>query len=53
MFKYILHFFNKKQEEEEQFKNQAKTQPQDQIFNKQYRNAYNKLWIQNLRNYYP
>jgi hypothetical protein len=52
MFNCILRFFNKEQEQE-QTKNQAKTQYQDQIFNKQYRNSYNKLWIQNLRNYYP
>jgi len=39
MFDYIINFFTKKQN---------KT-----IFSKQYRNGYNNLWINTLRNYRP
>jgi hypothetical protein len=39
MFNYIFRFFNVNKKE--------------QVFDKQYRNGYNKLWINNLKNFYP
>jgi len=48
MFNFIINFFNK---------NQNETQNENKnfciIYNEQYRNSYNKLWIKNLDNYYP
>ena len=39
MISYIKYFF--------------RTNKQNTIFNKEYRAAYNKLWINNIRDYYP
>jgi hypothetical protein len=50
MFNYIINFFTKSQSE---IKNEVQIQPHNQLFNEQYRNAYNKLWIKKIRNYYP
>jgi hypothetical protein len=50
MFNYIINFFTKSQSE---IKKDNQSQYQNQLFNKQYRNAYNKLWIKKIRNYYP
>lgn len=44
MLNFIINFFNK---------NQNKSQNLCIIYNKEYRNSYNKLWIKNLDNYYP
>ncbi len=47
MFHFIIHFFNK---------NQDKSQGKNEkfcIYSEQYRNSYNKLWIQELNNYNP
>ena len=40
MFNFIINFFTTNKKD--------KT-----VFNKQYRNGYNKLWINNLRDYNP
>ena len=50
MFNYIINFFTKNQSE---IKKDNQPQHQNQLFNEQYRNAYNKLWIKKIRNYYP
>jgi hypothetical protein len=50
MFNYIINFFTKSQSE---IKKDNQHQHQKQLFNEQYRNAYNKLWIKKIRNYYP
>ena len=50
MFNYIINFFTKSQSE---IKNNNQTQNNNHLFNEQYRNAYNKLWIKKIRNYYP
>jgi hypothetical protein len=42
MFNCIFNFFNKEQ---------PKVQHKNDLFNKQYRSSYNKLWIQKLRDY--
>jgi hypothetical protein len=52
MFNYIINFFTKSQSEINK-DNQSQYQPNNQLFNEQYRNAYNKLWIKKIRNYYP
>ena len=44
MFNFIINFFNKKQNENLNLCS---------VYNEQYRKSYNKLWINNLRNYYP
>jgi hypothetical protein len=44
MFNYIINFFTK---------GQPDNQTHNHLFNEQYRNAYNKLWIKKIRNYYP
>ena len=52
MFNYIINFFKKSQSE-------VKKQPHNEekqnnhLFNEQYRRAYNKLWIERIRNYHP
>jgi hypothetical protein len=50
MFNYIITFFNKGQTE---IKKDNQNHHHSQLFNEQYRNAYNKLWIKKIRNYYP
>lgn len=52
MFNYIINFFTKTQSEIKK-DNQVQSRPQNHLFNEQYRNAYNKLWIKKIRNYYP
>lgn len=42
MFNCIINFFNNN-----------KNKNKNYIFNKEYRNSYNKLWIQQIQNYYP
>lgn len=56
MFNYIINFFTKSQSE---VKKDNQTQPHNKekqnnhLFNEQYRRAYNKLWIEKIRNYHP
>lgn len=50
MFNCIINFFTKSQSE---IKKDNQSQHYNQLFNQQYRNAYNKLWIEKIRNYYP
>lgn len=56
MFNYIINFF-KNNQTQNQSDIQKQAQPQtynpNQLFNEQYRIAYNKLWIKKIRNYYP
>lgn len=60
MFNYIINFFTKGQPQT-QHHNQPDNQnqpdiqklPDNHLFNEQYRNAYNKLWIKKLQNYCP
>ena len=42
MLNCILNFF---------YKNQNQNQPKNDLFNKEYRSAYNRLWIQKLNKY--
>ena len=42
MLNFIVNFFNKNQ-----------NQNLCNIYNKQYRDSYNKLWIEKIRNYRP
>ena len=42
MFNCIFNFFNKEQ---------PKVQHKNDLFNKQYRSAYNKLWIQKMQKF--
>jgi hypothetical protein len=50
MFNYIINFFKKNDSD---IQKQPQTYNPNQLFNEQYRIAYNKLWIKKLRNYYP
>jgi hypothetical protein len=43
MFDCIINFFTQKENKKEN----------NTIFSEQYRNGYNKLWINSLRNYKP
>jgi hypothetical protein len=56
MFNYIINLF-KNNHPDNHIQIQTQTQPQtynpNQLFNQQYRIAYNKLWIKKIRNYYP
>jgi hypothetical protein len=54
MFNYIINFF-KKDQSDEPIKTQHHNEKNqhNQLFNQQYRIAYNKLWIKKIRNYYP
>lgn len=52
MFNYIINFF-KNNQPDIQKDTQTHPHPHNQLFNEQYRIAYNKLWIQKIRNYYP
>ena len=56
MLNFIINFFNKKQEQEQEKKQEQKQVQKENfcnIYNEQYRNAYNRLWIKKIRNYYP
>ena len=54
MFNYIINFFKKEQSDVPTQNQSHNEQPQhNQLFNEQYRIAYNKLWINSLRNYKP
>ena len=58
MFNYIINFFKNNQTQNQSDSHiQKQTQPEtynpNQLFNEQYRIAYNKLWIKKIRNYYP
>ena len=44
MFDFIINFFNNNNKKNQNFCN---------IYNEQYRNSYNKLWIEKIRNYSP
>jgi hypothetical protein len=44
MFNFIINFFNKNQNQKDHFCN---------IYNEQYRDSYNRLWIKQIQNYYP
>ncbi len=50
MFSFIVNCFNKK---EMVPKMESIKCDKNDLFNKQYRNAYNKLWISKLRHYRP
>ena len=58
MFNSIINFFNKKQNQDQE-QNLNLNQDQNQkvnfcnIYNEQYRDAYNRLWIKEICNYYP
>jgi len=49
MFNFITNFFNKDQET---FLNKDLNQ-KGHLYNQQYRDAYNTLWIKELRDYCP
>jgi hypothetical protein len=58
MFNYIINFFKNNQTQNQsdihiQKQPQPETSNDNQLFNQQYRIAYNKLWIKKIRNYYP
>ena len=44
MFNFIINFFKKNQNQKDNFCN---------IYNEQYRNAYNRLWIKKIRKDWP
>ncbi len=49
MFEFIINLFSKK-------KSHAEGHKKDnfcQIYNEQYRDAYSRLWIKKIQNYYP
>lgn len=51
MFQFIVNFFHQKQNQNEPFI--QKRDNRYNVFNEQYRDAYNRLWIQELRDYCP
>lgn len=55
MFNYIINFFKKTHSDDRKQPQPHNQQSQyhNQLFNEQYRIAYNKLWIKKIRNYYP
>ena len=54
MFNYIINFFKKGQSNvPTQNQPHNEKNQNNQLFNEQYRIAYNKLWIKKIRNYYP
>jgi len=54
MFNYIINWFKNNQPDNHiQIQTQSQTYNPNQLFNEQYRIAYNKLWIKKIRNYYP
>jgi hypothetical protein len=54
MFNYIINFFKNDQPDiQKDTQTHPHPHPHNQLFNEQYRIAYNKLWIQKIRNYYP
>ena len=50
MFNFITNFFNKNQTQKESFLNKDQN---NNFYNEQYRDAYNRLWIKELRDYCP
>ena len=52
MFHFIITFFNKKQTSDQA---QVRTNTDNfcNIYNKQYRDAYSRLWIKKIQNYNP
>ncbi len=52
MFNFIINFFNKDQEQKDTFLNKNLNQ-NNNFYNQQYRDAYNRLWIKELRDYCP
>ena len=50
MFSFIVNCFNAPKTAP---KTETVTSDNNNLFNKQYRNAYNKLWISKLKNYRP
>jgi hypothetical protein len=55
MFNFIINFFNKHNETKhnETKHNETTNENFCNIYNEQYRSSYNKLWIKQIRNYYP
>ena len=53
MFQFIITFFNKKQASEQAQKTRNKKDNFCNIYNKQYRDAYSRLWIKKIQNYNP
>jgi len=55
MFNFIINFFNKDQEQKDSFLNKNINQKAYfyNVYNEQYRDAYNRLWIKELCDYCP
>ena len=60
MFNFIINFFNKHNETKHNETKHNETKHNEttnenfcNIYNEQYRSSYNKLWIKQIRNYYP
>ena len=55
MFNFITNFFNKNQKQTDQFLNKDQNPKGNfyNVYNEQYRDAYNRLWIKELRDYCP
>ena len=51
MFNFITNFFNKNQTDQFLKKNQKSHLYN--VYNEEYRDAYNRLWIKELRDYCP
>ncbi len=52
MFECIMKFFSKSSTNP-QIISSERLQCKNDLFNKEYRKSYNKLWIDKLRNYHP
>lgn len=52
MFECVMKFFNNPSPQL-QINLPKRTQPKNDLFNKEYRNSYKKLWIDKLRDYRP
>jgi len=50
-FDFFIHFFNQKKPQAQETRN--KKDNFCQIYNEQYRDAYSRLWIKKIQNYYP
>ena len=53
MFNFITNFFNKDQDDIFLNKDQNQKGYFYSVYNEQYRDAYNSLWIKELRDYCP
>jgi hypothetical protein len=53
MFSYLMHIIRTNHLETTKQSEPNASNKTNTIFNKDYRHGYNKLWINNIRNYHP